>query len=117
MCSAATRSARVRQRQAGVDQQAVAVLHQPMPDEVQLRLLASTQPGIDTGGRSMDVVRTFLAIKVRFGIAPLWTNFRARYPYPRSPSLASEGQQSKCSTVYGVVFAKTSAQPDAMMLG
>ena len=29
----------------------------------------------------MDVVRTFLAIKVRFGIAPLWTNFRARDPY------------------------------------
>jgi hypothetical protein len=32
----------VRQRQAGVDQQAVAVLHQPMPDEAQLRLLAFT---------------------------------------------------------------------------
>ena len=30
----------VRQRQAGVDQQAMAVLHQPMPNEAQLRLLA-----------------------------------------------------------------------------
>ena len=32
----------VRQRQAGVDHHAVAVLHQPMPDEAQLRLLAFT---------------------------------------------------------------------------
>jgi hypothetical protein len=30
------------QRQAGVNQQTVAVLHQPMPDEAQLRLLAYT---------------------------------------------------------------------------
>jgi hypothetical protein len=46
----------VRQRQAGVDQQAVAVLHQPMPDEAQLRLLAFTlavETSIGIGGRSM----------------------------------------------------------------
>jgi hypothetical protein len=63
----------VSQRQAGIDQQAVAVLHQPMPDEAQLRLLAFTlavEPGIGIGGRSMGVVRALLAMEVRFGIAP-----------------------------------------------
>ena len=63
----------VGQRQAGIDQQAVAVFHQPMPDEAQLRLLAFTlavEPGIGIGGRSMGVVRAFLAMEVRFGIAP-----------------------------------------------
>src|SRR6201997_2733779 len=63
----------ISQRQAGVDQQAVAVLHQPMPDEAQLRLLAFTlaiEPGVRIGGRSMGVVRAFLAMEVRFGIAP-----------------------------------------------
>src|SRR6201997_5866707 len=63
----------VRQRQAGVDQQAVTVLHQPMPDKAQLRLLAFTlavEPGIRIGGRSMGVVRASLAMEVRFAIAP-----------------------------------------------
>ena len=63
----------VSQRQAGIDQQAVAVLHQPMPDEAQLRLLAFTlavEPGIGIGGRNMGIVRAFLAMEVRFGIAP-----------------------------------------------
>ncbi len=48
-------------------------LHQPMPDEAQLRLLAFTlaiEPGIGIGGRSMGVVRASLAMEVRFGIAP-----------------------------------------------
>src|ERR1700749_243506 len=63
----------VRQRQAGVDQQAVAVLHQPMPDEAQLRLLAFTlaiEPSIGIGGRTMGVVRALLAMKVGLRIAP-----------------------------------------------
>ena len=41
-------------RQAGIDQQTVAVLHQPVPDEAQLRLLAFTlavEPGIGIDGR------------------------------------------------------------------
>jgi hypothetical protein len=62
----------VRQRQAGVDQQAMAVLHQPMSDEAQLRLLAFTlavEPGIRIGGRSVGFVRAFLAMEVCLGIA------------------------------------------------
>src|SRR6476661_7351940 len=61
------------QCQAGIDQQAVAVLHQPMTDEAKLRLLAfalAVEPGIGIGGRSMAIVRAFLAMEVRFGIAP-----------------------------------------------
>src|ERR1700721_4309497 len=63
----------VSQCQAGVDQQAMTVLHQPMPDEAKLRLLAfalAVEPGIGIGGRSMGIVRAFLAMEVRFGIAP-----------------------------------------------
>lgn len=63
----------VSRRQAGVNQQAVAVVHQPMPDEAQRRLLAFTltmQPGIRISGRSMGAVRAFLAMEVRFGIVP-----------------------------------------------
>src|SRR6516164_3329976 len=44
-----------------------------MPDEAQLRLLAfilAVEPGIGIGGRSMGVVCAFLAMEVRFGIAP-----------------------------------------------
>lgn len=60
----------VSQCQAGVDQQAVAVFHQPMPDEAQLRLVAfAVEPGIRISGRSMGVVRALLAMEVRFGIA------------------------------------------------
>ncbi|KRR04698.1 hypothetical protein CP49_18475 [Bradyrhizobium valentinum] len=53
-------------RQAGVDQQTVAVLHQPVPNEAQLRLLAfalAIQPGVWIGSRSMGVVRAFLAVE------------------------------------------------------
>src|ERR1700685_1231040 len=63
----------VSQCQAGVDQQAMTGLHQPMPDEAKLRLLAfalAIKPGIGIGGRSMGIVRAFLAMEVRFGIAP-----------------------------------------------
>lgn len=63
----------VSQRQARVDHQAVAVLHQSVPDEAQLRLLAfalAVQPGVRIGGRSMGVVRALLAMEFRFGIAP-----------------------------------------------
>jgi hypothetical protein len=59
--------------QTGVDQQAMTVLHQPMPDEAQLGLLAfalAVEPGFGIGGRSMAVVRAFLAMEVRFGVAP-----------------------------------------------
>src|SRR4029077_6779599 len=82
----------VRQRQAGVDQQAVAVLHQPMSDEAQLRLLAFTlavEPGIGIGGRSMGVVRTFLAMEVRFGIAPAASGCLSISRAPRRPVGAS----------------------------
>src|ERR1700722_10910384 len=50
----------------------MTVLHQPMPDEAQLRLLAfalPVKPGIGIGSRSMAIVRAFLAMEVRFGIA------------------------------------------------
>src|SRR6516165_5288312 len=50
-----------------------------MPDEAQLRLLAFTlavEPGIGIGGRSMGVVRAFLAVEVRFGIAPAAVRWR-----------------------------------------
>lgn len=53
-------------RQAGVNQKAVAFLHQPIPDKVQLRLLAFTltiEPVNRIGGRSMGVVRSFLAVE------------------------------------------------------
>src|ERR1700689_5709518 len=74
MCSAATRSACPSAKcQAGVDQQAMTVLHQPMPDEAKLRLLAfalAVESGIGIGGRSRGIVREFLAMEVRFGIAP-----------------------------------------------
>ena len=63
----------VGQGQAGIDQQAVAVLHQPMPHEAQLRLLAlalAVEPGIRIGGRGMRLVRSLLAMEVCFGIAP-----------------------------------------------
>src|SRR5688572_4240750 len=72
-----------RQCQAGVDQETVAVLHQPMPDEAQLRLLAfalAVEPGIRIGGRSMGVVRAFLAMEVRFGIAPAALHWRSLEP-------------------------------------
>jgi hypothetical protein len=51
----------------------MTVLHQPMPDEAKLRLLAfalAVESGIGIGGRSMGIVRAFLAMEVRFGIAP-----------------------------------------------
>lgn len=63
----------VGQRQAGVEQQAVAVLHQPMAHEAQRGLLAfplAVEPGLGIGGRGMRVIRALLAIEVRFGIAP-----------------------------------------------
>ena len=63
----------VRRHQTGVDQRAVAVLHQAMPDEAQLRLLAfplAVEPDIGIGGRGMGVVRALLAVEVRFSIAP-----------------------------------------------
>ena len=63
----------VGQRQAGVDQQAVAVLHQSMPHEAQLRLLASSfavEPGVPIGGRGMRLVRLLLAMEVGFCVAP-----------------------------------------------
>jgi hypothetical protein len=69
MCRAATRSA-CPSAQAGVDQQAVAVLHQPMPGEAQLRFLAFTlavEPGIRIGGRSMGVVRALMRTREATG--------------------------------------------------
>src|SRR3954469_9674691 len=63
----------VGQRQAGVDEQAVAVLHQSMPHEAQLRLLAlslTVEPGIPIGGRGMRIVRPLLAMEVGFCVAP-----------------------------------------------
>jgi hypothetical protein len=50
MCSAAT--VPVSQCQAGVDQHAMTILHQPMPDEAQLGLLAfalPVEPGMSIG--------------------------------------------------------------------
>src|SRR5450755_963554 len=58
----------VSQCQAGIDQQAITFLHQPMPDEAQLRLLAfafPVEPGIGIGSRSMAIGRAFLAMEVR----------------------------------------------------
>ena len=46
-------------RQAGIDEQAIAVLHQPVADEAQLRLLAvalALEPGIGIGGAGMGLV-------------------------------------------------------------
>jgi hypothetical protein len=63
----------VGQRQAGIDQQAVAVFHQAVPHEAQLRLLAlslAVEPGIGIGGRGMRIVRPLLAMKVGFRVAP-----------------------------------------------
>src|SRR4051794_30182432 len=63
----------VGQRQAGVDEQAVAVLHQSMPHEAQLRLLTpsfAVEPGVPIGGRGMRLVRPLLAMEVGFCVAP-----------------------------------------------
>jgi hypothetical protein len=58
----------------GIDHQAVPVLHQHVPDEAELRLLAGTfavQPGIGIGGRGVAVVGAPLAVEVTFLIPSL----------------------------------------------
>lgn len=63
----------VGQCQAGIDQKAVAVLHQPMPEEAELRLLAFAllvEPCLRIGGRGMRIVRPLLAMEIRLGVAP-----------------------------------------------
>src|SRR6185436_12351479 len=50
----------------------MTVLHQPMPHEAELGLLAlslAVEPGFGIGGRSMRLVRPLLAVEVRFGVA------------------------------------------------
>ena len=61
----------VSQRQAGIDQQAVAVLHQPMPDEAQLRLLAFTlavEPSVrrDRGLGNITAYRSYPKLLCHF---------------------------------------------------
>src|SRR3954451_25445377 len=56
----------VRHGQAGVDHQPVAVLHQGMADEAELRLTAgalAVEPGIRVGGALMSVVGAALAVE------------------------------------------------------
>src|SRR5271154_7220540 len=80
----------VSQGQAGVDQQAMTVLHQPMTDEAKLRLLSfalAVEPGIGIGGRSMAMVRAFLAMEVRFGIPPAALYRRLARSVPRLDAL------------------------------
>ena len=63
----------VGQRQGGIDQQAVAVFHHPMPDEAQFRLLAFTlavEPGIGIGGRSMVSFERFWPWKSASALRP-----------------------------------------------
>jgi hypothetical protein len=52
----------IRQRQAGIHQQAAAFLHQAISHEARLRLLAlpfAVEPTLGIGGRGMRVVRSF----------------------------------------------------------
>ena len=60
-------------RQACIDQQPRAVLHQAVTDEAELRLLArplAVEPGVRIGGARMRLVRPLLPVEVRFGVAP-----------------------------------------------
>src|SRR5262249_9193602 len=55
-----------------VDRQAVAILHQDMPQEGQLRLCARgflVQPGFRIAARLVRVVLALVPVKVRFGVA------------------------------------------------
>src|SRR3954463_12689954 len=64
----------VRHGQAGVDHQPVAVLHQGMADEAELRLTAralAVEPGIRVGGALMSVVGAALAVEIAFAVAPM----------------------------------------------
>ena len=63
----------VGRRQAGIDQEARAVLHQAVADEAELRLLArslAVEPGIGIGRRGMRLVRPLLPVEVGLGVAP-----------------------------------------------
>ena len=56
----------------GIDHKAVPVLHQHVPDEAELRLLAGTfavQPGVGIGGRGVAVVGPPLAVEVTAAVA------------------------------------------------
>ena len=102
----------VRHRQAGVDQQAMAVLHQPMPNEARLRLLAWQSLA------SGSVVEAWMSFERFWPRSPRWhcamvDQFpRALSRHPGHPPQASERQQSKRSTVHGVVLPKN-APPHA----
>lgn len=57
---------------SAIDHQAVAVFHQGMPHEAQLRFLAlafAQQPAVRIGGGLMGLVLALLAFEVHFGIA------------------------------------------------
>lgn len=57
--------------QAGIDQQAMAVFHQPVVHKAELGLLAlgfTVKPGVRVGRRGMRLVGALLAMKVRFSI-------------------------------------------------
>jgi hypothetical protein len=61
----------IGRRQTGVDQKAVAVLHQRMPHETELGLLArplAVEPGLRIGGRGVRVVRSLLAVEIRLPV-------------------------------------------------
>ena len=59
--------------QTGVDQKAVAVLHQRMPHEAELGLLArplAVEPRLRIGGRGVRIVRSPLAAEIRLTVPP-----------------------------------------------